>query len=158
MEKPIIEGTFLLKKGEEKGAWTFLELPVLENVPKKRNGTLRVKGRIDQYELKDFNLWAMKKGSFLSIKADIRKALKKEAGETVEVVLYLDELIPAVSQDDLMLCLGEEPRLLALFQKLSAKKRKEITDWVFAASVDDDKVARIGKVMERLESGAELKF
>lgn len=157
MEKPIIDAEFVLKKGQEKGAWTFIEMPVLENVPKKRNGTIRVRGFIDAYELKDFNVWAMKKGTFLSVKADIRKAIKKEEGDSVKVVLYLDEA-PAVGENDLMICLNEEPKLLQAFLKLSAKKQKDARRWVFSAVTDEEKVQRIGKVMDRLENGRPLDF
>jgi len=152
MEQPIISGTFVLKKGKEKGSWTFVEMPVLENVPKKRNSTVRIRGTIDAFELRDFHIWAMKKGTFMAVKADIRKIINKEAGDTVSLVLYLDEA-PMVVRDDLLTCLREEPSLLTRFEKLPKKNQKEITDWVFAAGTDDGIVARIAKVMEGLESG-----
>ncbi|NUY81203.1 DUF1905 domain-containing protein [Flavobacterium sp. MAH-1] len=151
MEKPIIDDTFILKKGEGKGAWTFVEMPILTNVPKKRNSTVRVRGFIDSHELKDFNIWAMKKGTFLAVKADIRKAIKKEQGDSVKIVLYLDEA-PMVIPEDFLVCLKEEPKLHKKFMAFDDKRKKEISDWIFAATVDEEIVRRIGKALEHLEN------
>jgi hypothetical protein len=152
MEKPIVSGAFELRKGKEKGSWTFIEMPILKNVPKKRNSTVRVRGTIDAFEIRDFHIWAMKKGTFMAVKAAIRKAIGKEAGDSVALTLFLDEA-PMVIREDLLVCLREEPALLARFENLPKKQQKEITDWVFAAGTDDGVVARIGKVMEGLETG-----
>src|SRR5690606_6093901 len=91
---PFIDDSFTLEKAPGKGGWTFLTMPVMPNLPKKRNSTVRVRGFIDDYPLQDFHIWAMKKGTFLSVKADIRKAIKKEAGDTVKITLWLDEAGP----------------------------------------------------------------
>lgn len=149
--EPFINESFKLEKSAGKGGWTFLTMPVMDNLPKKRNSTVRVRGFIDSYELKDFHIWAMKKGTFLAVKADIRKVIKKEAGDTVKVTLWLDEAGP-VQSDDFMECLKDEPTLLAKFQKLSKKAQKEMTDWIFSATTDDERVKRMGKMMEKLEA------
>ncbi len=153
METPIIEGNFMLKRGEGKGAWTFIEMPILENVPKKRNSTVRIRGTIDAFELRDFHIWAMKKGTFMAVKADIRKIIKKEAGDTVSLVLYLDEPQMAIPED-FMECLREEPKLLARFEKQPEKERQATIDWIFSAKTEDEKIARMAKVMEKLEEVA----
>lgn len=157
MEQPIIDDTFTLKKGEKKGAWTFIEMPALTNVPKKRNSTLAVTGRIDAFDLGTFNIWAMKKATFMAVKADIRKAIKKEEGDSVHLVLYLAEA-PMVRPDDLIACLSEEPALLKKFNALPSARRKEITNWIFSAVTDEAKVERIGKTMALLENGEPLKI
>ena len=131
--------------------------PVLENVPKKRNSTVRVRGRIDAYEIRDFHIWAMKKGTFMAVKADIRKIIKKEAGDTVELELFLDEA-PMVVQNDFFDCLKEEPALAKRFEKLPKGQQRKITDWIFSVKVDDDVVARIGKVMDALADGSNLRI
>lgn len=150
MQQPIIDDTFVLKKGKEKGAWTFLEMPVLENVPKKRNSTVRVRGFIDAYEISDFNIWAMKKGTFMAVKADIRKAIKKEEGDSVKLLLFLDEA-PMVIPDDFLLCLKDEPTLHEKFLQLPDAKKQETINWIFQAKTDDGVVERIAKIMDRLE-------
>lgn len=148
---PIVDATFTLEKSAGKGGWTFLTMPVMDNLPKKKNSTVRVRGFIDSYELKDFHIWAMKKGTFMAVKADIRKVILKEAGDTVKVTLWLDEAGP-VQEDALLECLKEEPTLLARFQKFTKKKQKEFTDHINSATTDEEKVKRIGKCLERLEA------
>ncbi|NMH26642.1 YdeI/OmpD-associated family protein [Flavobacterium silvaticum] len=157
MEKPIIDGSFILKKGKEKGAWTFIETSALENVPKKKNSTVAVRGFIDNYEIKDFNIWAMKKGTFMAVKADIRKAIKKEEGDTVKLILFLDEA-PMVLPDDFVVCLKDEPKLHQKFLKFPKTRQKEISDWIFSASTEDAKISRIAEVMEKLETDAAFKL
>jgi hypothetical protein len=143
----------LLKDEHKKGSWTYIFIP-LENVRAGgRFGVRKVNGSIDGFELKDFTMWTMKnRGHFLAVKADIRKKIGKEAGDSVKLVLFLDEP-PEVAADDLIVCLKEEPQLYRKFMALDAKKRNEITKWVFAAQTDDAKVQRIARVLEGLESG-----
>lgn len=148
---PIFDDHIQLQKGETKGAWTFVTMPVMPHLPKKKNSTVKVRGFIDDYELKDIHIWAMKKGTFLAVKTEIRKAIKKEAGDTVKLQLFLDEPASA-SEDDFMTCLQEEPILLARFKKLPKAKQKEMTDWIFAAKTEDEKVNRMAKAMEKLEN------
>ena len=149
--EPFVDSEFVMQKPDVKGGWTFITMPIMPHLPKKRNSTVRVKGFIDSYELKDFHIWAMKKGTFLAVKADIRKAIKKEAGDTVKVVLYLDEP-QMVIPEDFLTCLREEPKLLAHFEKQPEKDRQATIDWIFAAKTEDEKIARIVKTMEKLES------
>ena len=154
---PIFDGHIQLEKKDGKGAWTFLTIPPIDNLPRKRNGTVCIRGFIDDYELVNYHMWAMKKGNFVAVKTEIRKAIKKEAGDTVRVVLYLDEpqtIIP----DDLLTCLKEEPALFKKFAAFADTRKKEITDWVFSAKTEDMKIERIGKVMEQLENGSEITF
>jgi hypothetical protein len=150
MKQPFFNDNCILQKGEKKGAWTFITIPPIENLPKKRNGTVKIRGSLDSYAL-DCHMWAMKKGNFIAVKADIRKQIKKEEGDTVKVVLYLDEP-EMVREDDLMLCLKEEPTLLLRFNALHDSEKKEITDWIFSAKTEDMKIQRIGETMEKLEA------
>lgn len=151
MEVPLFDDHIILKKAPGKGGWTYASMPVFSNLPKKRNGTVRVRGFIDTYELKDIHIWVMKKESFLAVKADIRKSIKKEAGDSVKLVLFLDELA-SVAPNDFILCLREEPKLLGHFQSLPDKRQKEITDWIFAAATEDEKINRMGKTIEQFET------
>jgi bacteriocin resistance YdeI/OmpD-like protein/uncharacterized protein DUF1905 len=152
METLIFDDHCLLQKPDVKGGWTFVMMPAMPNLPKKKGSTtVRVRGFIDTYELKDFSIWAMKRGTFLAVKAEIRKAIKKEAGDTVKLVLYLDEP-QMVIPEDFLVCLREEPKLHKHFDKYPDIKKKEITDWIFAAKTDDEKIVRIGETLERLEN------
>ena len=150
MEKPIFDGECQLKKYAGKGAWTFIMMPTDLSLPKKKNSTVRVRGFIDDYELIDFNMWAMKEGNFIAVKAEIRKKIKKEEGDSVKVLLYLDEA-QQVIPEDFLVCLREEPKLLQFFEKFPEKRKKETTDWIFSAKTEDEKISRIVKTLEKLE-------
>lgn len=151
MEQPFFDDYCLLEKQEAKGGWTFITMPVMPHLPKKKNSTVRVRGFIDDYELKDIHIWAMKKGTFLAVKAEIRKAIKKEHGDSIKLVLFLDEP-QMVIPEDFLECLREEPKLLKLFEDYTDQQKKEITDWIFAAKTEDEKITRIAKTLEKLEN------
>ena len=151
MENPIFDDEIQMQKSAGKGGWTFIMMPVMTHLPKKKNSTVRVRGFIDSYEIKDFHIWAMKKGTFLAVKAEIRKTIKKEEGDTVKLTLWLDEP-EMVIPEDFLVCLREEPKLLKLFESYPEKKKKEITERIFSAQTDDEMIARIGKTLETLEN------
>jgi hypothetical protein len=149
--EPIFNDHIQLQKGEAKGSWTFVTMPVMTHLPKKINSTVRVRGFIDDYALEGIHIWAMKKGTFLAVKGEIRKAINKESGDTVKLQLFLDEPESAIP-DDFLECLRDEPKLLARFQKQTAAKQKETIDWIFAAKTEDEKISRMAKTMEKLEN------
>jgi hypothetical protein len=152
MEQPFFDDYCLLQKPDTKGGWTFVTMPVMPHLPKKKGSTtVRVRGFIDTYELKDFNIWAMKRGTFLAVKTEIRKAIKKEAGDTVKITLYLDEP-QMVIPEDFLVCLHEEPKLHNHFESYPEKRQKEITDWIFSAKTEEEKIERIAKTLEKLEN------
>lgn len=82
LEKPLLNKEYLLQKFPGKGGWTYAVIPeVLQN---KNNpfGWVKVKGSIDDYELKHYKLMPMGNDKlFLPVKAGIRKIIKKQAGE-----------------------------------------------------------------------------
>lgn len=152
MEQPFFNDHCLLQKPDTKGGWTFVTMPAMPHLPRKKGSTtVRVRGFIDAYELKDFNIWAMKKGTFLAVKTEIRKAIKKEAGDTVKITLYLDEP-QSVIPEDFLLCLRDEPKLLKHFENYPDKKKKATTDWIFSAKTEEEKIERMAKTLEKLEN------
>src|SRR6476620_5833755 len=115
MNEPFFDDFCVLQKPDVKGGWTFISMPAMPQLPKKKGSTtVRVRGFIDAYELKNFNIWAMKRGTFVAVKNEIRKAIKKEQGDTVKLTLWLDEP-QTVIPDDFLTCLREEPKLLKYF-------------------------------------------
>ncbi len=134
-----------------KGGWTYIELPPRTDLPKKRNGTVKTFGTIDGHELKDFHIWSMKKGVFIPVKAEIRKIIKKEEGDAVELILYLDEPAP-VREGDFLECLATEPSLLAKFNAQSPSEQKSIIDYISQAKSDEEKIVRMGKMLGKLEA------
>ncbi|MGV3600098.1 MAG: YdeI/OmpD-associated family protein [Dyadobacter fermentans] len=156
MEELLVSKKYQLQRMAGKGGWTFIVISeIRKDIPKKA-GLVKVKGRIDDYELMGCNLMSMATGQlFLPVKAEIRKKIKKEAGDWVTVVLYADESALTIPEE-LIECLRDEPKAWANFQKLAEGAQKEYRDWVYAAKKDETKVSRIAKMIEMLLQGKRL--
>jgi len=152
MDTPLVEGQFLLEKFPGKGGWTYAALPV-KNKPHTWFGWMKVRGRVDDFELKNCTLMPMGNGNlFLAVKAEIRKKIKKEAGDTVTVTLYSEEP-PSAVEDDFFLCLEDEPAALEAFEKLKKKDQDACRAWIFATTNDNIKVERMAQVINQLAAG-----
>lgn len=149
-EKPFIEGAFLLRRMEGKGGWTFVVIPAEMKNPDVPFGWLKVTGRIDSYDLGQLKLMPVKGGGlFLPVKAAIRKALNKEAGDTVYILLYADTR-PYGIPDEIVECLKFEDGAYARFLKLSESAQKRYVDWIYDAKTEETKVRRIGEMITQL--------
>lgn len=125
---PLVNRDFLLQKFPGKGGWTYAAIPeVLQN---KNNpfGWVKVKGSLDGYELKQYKLMPMGNGSlFLPVKAEIRKSIKKQAGDYVRIVLYADES-PLEVPEEIMDCFRNEiPTIYKNFKELTKGRERLIS-------------------------------
>ena len=148
-EEAIVNGVFVIEKMDGKGGWHFVKLPKITK-SNRPFGQVRVKGRIDTFEFKQYFLQPMGNGFyFLPIKAAIRKILKKRIEDSVEVILYLDEsevMIP----DEILLCLADDPMAWSFFNTISANEQKYYIDWIYEAKQVITRDNRIVKMLERL--------
>lgn len=153
MEKSLVDNHYLVQKMVGKGGWTYVVISEIPPDKKARLGLVRVRGFIDTYELKQFNLLPMKDGNmFLPLKASVRKKIGKKEGDTVHVILYADDshvIIP----DDILVCLLDSPKAHQFFLTLSESNQKYYIDWIEEAKKLETKVERMAKSIERLESG-----
>lgn len=146
----MVKGEFLLQRMEGKGGWTYAVIPrtiVNSGVP---FGWVRVRGTIDTYEVKAFNLMPIKGGDlFLPVKAEIRKQIKKEAGDHIQVTLFVDNL-PLDIPEELKICLEMEPEASKTFYSYPDGEQKAFVNWIYSAKKDETKVNRIAKTIEML--------
>ncbi len=156
MEEPLVNQSFLLKKMAGKGGWTYTEIPQIPPDKHTYFNWVKVRGSIDGYDIKQYNLMPMGNGGlFLPVKAAIRKKIKKEAGDWIHVILYADNT-PLSIPDELMVCLLDSPKAHTFFMSLTDSNKKYYIDWIYDAKRLETKVQRIATAMERLEKGLKL--
>lgn len=157
-DKPLIDGQYLVEKrssqsGFKMSDWTFVVLSDFPPVQRSAMGTVRVRGFIDSYELRQYNLLPLKgSGMFLPLKAAIRKKIGKGEGDFVHVTLYADDS-PVVVPDYILVCLKDSPKAYDFFSSLSASNQKYYVDWIEEAKKMETKVERLARAIERLENG-----
>ena len=149
-EKPLVDKEYLLEKFPCKGGWTFTE--ILEILPDKNSpfSWVKVKGSIDGYEISKYHLMPSGKGTLiLSVKSEIRKKIKKQAGDYVQVILYPDNE-PLEVPEEFLLCLQNDTEALQFFNSLNESEQHNYIKWVYSAKTEQTKVDRIAKSLIKL--------
>jgi hypothetical protein len=150
MPKPLFHKKLLLEKYPGKGGWTYAQVPGISANVKRAFGMVKIKGSIDNYQLKKYHLMPMRNGNlFLPVNAEARKAINKKAGDHVEVILYIDD-DPVEIPVDLQACLEDEPKAFSFFNKLSDTDKQNYIDWIYKAKKEETRVDRMAKTIERL--------
>jgi Domain of unknown function (DUF1905)/Bacteriocin-protection, YdeI or OmpD-Associated len=150
MDKPLVDNHYTLEKYPGKGGWTFALIPEIPQDKKSHFGWVKVSGTIDGYEIKRINLMPSGKGQlFLSVKAEIRKAIRKQAGDSVHIILYPD-LEPLDIAKEWLECLAEESKAYDFFKSLKESEQKFYLDRIYSAKTDETKVNRMGECMDKL--------
>ncbi|AXG74623.1 DUF1905 domain-containing protein [Flavobacterium arcticum] len=154
--KLLANKTYLLEKFSGKGGWTYAQIPEIKPDTSAPFGWVRVRGTIDDYEIKNYRLMPMGNGKlFLPVKAEIRKKIKKQAGDYVQVILYLDDT-PVELPEELKLCLQNEPNAYETFCSYTDGEQKAFIDWIYTAKKEETKVERIIKLLKKLEKSERL--
>ncbi|MBK9735885.1 MAG: DUF1905 domain-containing protein [Saprospiraceae bacterium] len=157
VEKPLVNHSYLLEKYPGKGGWTYAAIPEISQDKKAPFGWVKVKGTIDNVELKNYKLMPMGNGKlFLPVKAAIRKKIGKDAGDWVKVVLFSDNSTVEIP-DELLLCLQEEPLALQNFLGYTDGQQKEFIDWIYSGKTEATKVKRIAETIMKLSKNNKLR-
>ncbi len=85
----------------------------------------------------------------LAVKAEIRKKIKKQAGDYVHIILYPDNE-PLEIPEEFLLCLRDDIEALEFFNTLSEEDCYQYLKWIYSAKTDEIKVDRIAKTLTRL--------
>ena len=139
--------TTLLKfnsQGEKTG-WTYFVIPqkVAEKLNPGVKKSFRVKGSIDDHTLKSVALLPMGEGDFIMpVKADIRKTILKQKGDSIKVSLEIDSTVFKLSAE-LMECLDDDVEAKKYFDKLPGSHQKYYSNWIESAKTDVTKAKRI---------------
>jgi hypothetical protein len=155
MATPIINGSYELYKHERHKGWVY----VLIDDAKKVNGKylkLKVKGTIEGFAIGTTILASYgKEGYVLPVRAEIRKDIKKNAGDKVKIVLYKDDSKLEIPEE-FDICLNDEPRARDFFYALSQSERRMYVLWIGSAKKVETKSERMAKSIERLKKGLKL--
>ena len=151
-EKPLVDSEYILQKFSGKGGWTYAEIPEIIQNSKNPFGWVTVKGKIDEFELKQYKLMPMGNGKlFLPVKAAIRKKIKKQAGDYVHVILYADDSLLEIPIE-IIECFKNEPKkILETFLSFTEGEQKTYLDWIYTAKTDKTKADRILLMLDRVQ-------
>ncbi|MFN3402577.1 MAG: DUF1905 domain-containing protein [Cytophagaceae bacterium] len=148
--KLIADIDIVLEKFSGKGGWTFARLPGVKTEKNTPFGWRKVKGFIDSYEIKQYHLMPFGNGElFLPVKAEIRKKIKKEAGEIVHVVIYEDNS-PLETPQEFLICLKEDKKAFNFYNCLSDTEKKKYLDWIYSVKSEEAKVEKMAKAINNL--------
>ena len=150
MCKPLLNKEYQLKKFPGKGGWTYAEIPEVPQDKKSPFGWVKVRGSIDDYELKFYKLMPMGNGKlFLPVKAAIRKKICKQAGDFVSIILYKDET-PLTIPNEIIECFNNEPQMAyENFLGFTEGVQKAYLDWIYFAKKAETKAERIVNTIDR---------
>ena len=151
--KPLVNKRYKLEKFPGKGGWTFARIPGVLQDKSKPFGWVKVRGSIDGYEIKKYNLMPMGNGMlFLGVRAEIRKKIKKKEGDMIHVILFPDVGSMEVP-DEMMLCIKDEPEALKFFKSLTDSEQKYYIDWIYSAKKEETRIERMAETVNRLLKG-----
>jgi len=149
-EKPLVNKKYLLEKFPGEMGWTYAEIPEILPDKKAPFSWVKVKGSIDGFEISKYHLMPSGKGTLmLSVKSEIRKKIKKQAGDYVHVILYPDNE-PLEVPEELLSCLQDDAEALRIFNSLNESEQHNYVKWIYSAKTDQTKVDRMAKTLIRL--------
>src|SRR5476651_512583 len=140
--------TIILKFGDqgEKTGWRYIDIPadIAQQLKPDNKKSFRVRGMLDAFPVWGMALMPMGDGNFImALKADVRKAIHKEEGAMLKVVLEEDVDYKVGIPDDLKECLDEEPEALEFFMSLVQSHRDYFVKWIEGAKTEPTRVKRV---------------
>jgi len=114
-------------KMQKMGAWTIVITPIDAKKIFGRAGHIRVKGTIDGFPFNDTSLMPMGTGEHcMPIKTKIRKSIRKEAGDTIEIILEEDFAELEITEE-LKAAFEASPEAEKLFNAYSPSHKRNYT-------------------------------
>ncbi len=140
------------EKGEKTG-WSYVTIPpdVAEKLKPGFKKSFRVKGKLDNYPIARHALLPMGNGEFiLPLRAAVRKAIHKNKGATVKLILEPDNRVLKVSAE-LLDCLSDSPKAEKKFKSLPFSHQMYYSNWIESARTIGTKAKRIGLTIVAME-------
>ena len=136
----------------EKTGWSYIRIPakLAQQLKPGNKRSFRVKGKLDDYAIGGMALIPMGEGDFiLALKAAIRKAIRKQAGDALEVQIEVDSK-ELMAPKELLDCLADEPEAKKIFHALPKSHQNWYGNWVKAAKTEGTRTRRIAHIVDSL--------
>ncbi|MDE3142985.1 MAG: DUF1905 domain-containing protein [Bacteroidota bacterium] len=136
----------------EKTGWHYITITSAQagQLGHQTKKSFRVKGKLDDFSIKEIALMPMGDGSFIMpLNATIRKGIKKRKGATLLVQIEKDETVFTLS-NELLECLADEPKALEYFNQLPKSHQRYFSNWINAAKTEPTKAKRIAQAVTGL--------
>ena len=141
--------------GERGGAFIEIPFDVKEQYGKAR---VPVVASFDGVEYKG-SIVKMGGSYILGIRKDIRKAIGKDIGDTVDVEIEPDDKPRVVTPpDDMKAVLEFHPELHEFFKKMSSTHQREYVEWIEEAKKPETRERRLNKMLDMLSKQIEEKL
>lgn len=134
----------------EKTGWSYIRISakLARQLDPGNKKSFRVKGRLDDHPISGMALLPMGEGDFImALKAAVRKAIRKQKGDTVEVQIELDKKEIAPPRE-LLECLADEPVAQQYFKGLPKSHQNWYGNWVKAAKTEHTRARRIAQIID----------
>src|ERR1700754_4132363 len=145
----MVEFTTLILQFAEQGektGWSYIEIPadIAQQMKPGNKKSFRVKGMLDAFAVSGTALMPMGEGNFImALKADVRKAIHKNAGAMLHVKLEPDDDYKVEMPDDLKECFEFEPEANDFFNSLAKSHREYFLKWINDAKTNETRAKRI---------------
>lgn len=149
METLLTDKEYQLERFPGKGGWTYVLLPEIPKDPEAAFGVVKVKGTIDNYEVSDVTLMSFQGVLMMAVKAEIRKAIDKEEGDTVHITLYRDTGVFQIPEDFKQRLMEES--VFEIFKGYRKWEQRMCIKWIFSAKRDETVKERIVKTIFKLK-------
>jgi hypothetical protein len=129
------------EKGEKTG-WSYIDIPadIAQQLKPDNKQSFRVKGMFDGLAVSGLAMIPMGEGNFIiALKADIRKAIRKNAGAMLHVKLELHDDFKVDFPADLQACFDFEPETLDFFNSLPGSHRNYFINWINDAKTAENR-------------------
>jgi hypothetical protein len=137
----------------EKTGWSYVTIPpdIAEKLKPGIKKSFRVKGKLDAFPIAQQALLPMGNGEFiLPLKASVRKAIHKNKGALLKLVLEEDKK-PLEVSSELMECFADSPKAEKKFRSLPHSHQMYYSNWIESAKTIATKAKRIGLTILAME-------
>ena len=136
---------------QKMGAWTVVIRPIDVKKVFGRAGTVRVKGTIDGFPFDNTSLMPMGTGKHcMPVKTVIRKQIRKEAGDGVEIILE-DDFAGVAVPPELKEAFKASPEAKKMFKASSPSMQRNYTNYINESKRQETRDKRAVDSVLRLE-------